>query len=168
MAFLVSFLMIASFIEELCLYVVQFLRKIDIVTVRVLKPLNLIPERIDFLHTVFPYLLHVGKIIHQFSVLEHLHHQFSCGEILHCFLLPWIVLIKDRKRLILIYSLIIHTDLICDRFSRLLVIQTVDLLEVRGRYLDDILAYLDPGMNDTVGVLYGSKLVYSSVSASLS
>ena len=81
----------APLFEQLVLDVPQLLREIDIVVVRVLKALNLIPQRVDFLRAVVADLGGRGRLIDTLAAEKDRHLQFAHRVVGHGLALPGVV-----------------------------------------------------------------------------
>ena len=130
----VSYSRAAGF-EELVLYIPEFLREVDVVSVRILKSCDLLPEGIDLCAAVLLYLRDVRRAVDALAVTEYGNKELTEGVILAYLALPRLCGIEDFKRLRLVYHLVVHADKICGCLSVLLVVDAVDLFEVRVGYL---------------------------------
>ena len=137
----------------------QLLRQIDIVGVRIVKPLDLVPECIDLLGAVFLNFIQLRQLIDQFAVFENRHKQFLRREIIDLFALPCRLRIENLQITAVIDCLIIDTQIVGDGLAGIIAEEAIDLFKVRVCDLADVLADLDLGNDGPVLVLYGRQLI---------
>ena len=117
---------------------------------RILKSLNLIPKSHDLCFAVISDLVDRWRFINTLTVLEDRNEKLLCRKVCHGFGFPYLNGVEKLKRRALIDSLIIYAKLIGNRSTRLIIKNSVNLLEMRVCDFLGVLRDLDLRNNTTV------------------
>ena len=153
----------AALVQQPVLDIPELLRQIDVIGVRVVKPLDLVPECVDLRLAVGLDLVQLRQLVDQLAVFEDRLQQLPNGVVLQGLDLPGGIGIKDIVRLGEIDLLVPQAQLIRQRLSAVLIIVAVDALEAGVGNLLGVLGELN--LRDKLAclfILYGCKLVYTA------
>ena len=148
--------------EHLVLQRHELRREINIVLVRIVKALDLRPERVYLLGAALLDIAEGGQVIDQLTVFEHRHLKLHRAEVAHGLLLPAVVRVAYLKRLRVVNGLVVHADIVCLGHAALPVEEAVHLLEAGVRDLADVFAELD--LRDDLAVRFfdGTELIHAA------
>ena len=140
----------------------QFLRQIDIVVVRVFKPLDFVPVQLKLLLAVFAYLLERGFAVNAFAVLEYGLEQLDRCKVGQRLAFPCVVGVENRQRPRGIDYLVVDAYKVGYCLSGMVFDKPVDLLKMRVCNLCGILAALYFG-EDIAGFVFDCDKLVNAV-----
>ena len=77
----------------------ELLREVNVVAVRILKALDLLPESVDLGSAILLYIRDVGCIVDALTRLEYRNEKLACGVVRDGLLLPGLDGIEELERL---------------------------------------------------------------------
>ena len=149
---------LASVLEERLLDVPELLREVDVVSVGILKSLDLFPESFYLAAAVISDLGDVRGCVDALAVFENRNEELAHLIVGDGLLFPGLDGVEEGERLRLVYLLVINAELIGDSDTRLAVEYSVNALEVRIGDLLGVLGDLYLRVNDAVA-LFGNELI---------
>ena len=82
---------------------------------RVIKALDLVPERVDLLLAVGLDLGEGRELVDELAVFENRDHELFCFEVIDGFALPRRLWVEDLDVLRIVDRLVKHAQIVCDR-----------------------------------------------------
>ena len=107
-------------------------------------------------------LLQLGELIDENALFVDRHEQLTQGEVLVGLALPGKVGVKQLQRLGIVHRFVVQTDQVGLGLCGFVVVNAVDLLEVRGGDLLHVFGKLDAGDDLALFVLDGADLVHAA------
>ena len=148
--------------QQPVLDVPQLLRQIDVIGMRVVKTLDLVPECVDLLGAVFLNVVQLRQLVDQLAVFEDRHEQLLRRKVIDPLALPRRLRVENFQIAAVVDRLVVDAQIVRDGLAGVVAEETVDLFEVRVRDLAHVLADLDLGDDSPVLVLDGRQLVHAA------
>ena len=103
-------LIVKIFIKHTVLYIIEFLRKVNIIFVGIFKTLYFIPECVYLLIAVLLYILNIGTVVAAFSAVKNLYKKGLCYIIGNNLTLPGVIGVEKLIRLAVVNFFIKKCD----------------------------------------------------------